>query len=311
MSKLDDSKDMDLEVEKPVDQAQLLPAAGSGVSQKREFESILAGEEGLTTFTAILAMISTIIGGGIVGLPGSFLTFGIPLACVLNIATVFITVASGKLYLKIKAKVPDKPESLYEIGYMLVGRNSIFMIAAICVVNAFGLMLIYFIVFSDTAKQLVSNVSGAEIDAEFYTSRYFYVLSLAALLVPVVLMKELAELDWVGMTLFVAIGLFVIINAYQLLLDDAFPQAGYNVEFIKPDAGWGLISALSVTLVAYSYQQNLFPIYSSLKDKSDENYVKVSYGGLFISFGLYLAVALLSLFMFGEDLESSVLDNIG
>jgi amino acid permease len=46
--------------------------------------------------------------------------------------------------------------------------------------------------------------------------RFFYVFILAALLTPVILKKELAELEWLSFVLFGAIGLFVVINFYQL-----------------------------------------------------------------------------------------------
>ena len=137
-----------------MDNAQLdegaLLGQNSAIEGKRNFESTFAGEEGLTFFTAVLAMISTIIGGGIVGLPYSFLYFGIPLAIVLNIIVVFITILSGKLYLCTKDLIPGQPESLYEIGYMLIGRASLFIIASILIINAFGVVMIYFIVFGDT-----------------------------------------------------------------------------------------------------------------------------------------------------------------
>jgi len=62
---------------------------------------------GLTTFTAILAILSTIIGGGIVGVPYSFYNFGIPIAILLNFLVVIMTYYSGLLYLKAKDLVPD------------------------------------------------------------------------------------------------------------------------------------------------------------------------------------------------------------
>src|SRR6056300_1106951 len=99
-----------------LDKAALLdPNAGSVINGKRNFDSTFAGEEGLTVFTAILAMISTIIGGGIVGLPFSFFWFGIPLAILLNLVVVLLTSLSARLYLATKDLIPDKPESLYEI----------------------------------------------------------------------------------------------------------------------------------------------------------------------------------------------------
>jgi len=59
------------------------------------------------------------------------------------------------LYLKTKDLIPDQPESLFEIGYMVMGRKAIFIIATIQVINALGLMMIYFVVFGDTSAQLI------------------------------------------------------------------------------------------------------------------------------------------------------------
>ncbi len=89
------------------------------------------GQHGLTTFTGILAILSTIIGGGIVSIPYSFISFGIPLAIIFNILAVLMTAYSADLYLACKDVVPDKPESLYEIGYMVMGRSSIFMVGGV------------------------------------------------------------------------------------------------------------------------------------------------------------------------------------
>jgi len=44
--------------------------------------------------------------------------------------------------------------------------------------------------------------------------RYFYVLILAAALTPVILKKEIAELEWLSFVLFGAIGLFILVNLF-------------------------------------------------------------------------------------------------
>jgi len=69
--------------------------------------SMLAKEEGLTLFSGSLALISTCVGGGIVGLPYAFLNLGIPLAIVLNILAILSTIYTVSLYLGIKDAVPD------------------------------------------------------------------------------------------------------------------------------------------------------------------------------------------------------------
>jgi amino acid permease len=98
---------------------------------RKSYRWSFAQDHGLTTFTAVLAILSTIIGGGIVSIPYSFISFGIPLALLLNILAVIMTKYSSLLYLACKDIVPDKPESLYEIGYMVLGRKSIFMVGGI------------------------------------------------------------------------------------------------------------------------------------------------------------------------------------
>lgn len=120
-------------------------------TMRHTYRVSFVGEHGLTTFTGVLAILSTIIGGGIVSIPYSFVSFGIPLAIVANILAVILTIFSCDLYMAAKDIVPDKPSSLYEIGYMVMGRNSIFIVGGVQFLNSFGLMLVYFILFGDTS----------------------------------------------------------------------------------------------------------------------------------------------------------------
>jgi len=239
---------------------------------RHSYRVSFAGEHGLTTFTGVLAILSTIIGGGIVSIPYSFVSIGIPAGILLNILAVIITIFSIDLYLAAKDIVPDKPESMYEIGYMVLGRSSIFMVGFIQFLNALGLMLLYFIVFGDTSAQLVANVwNEGELDV-FWCKRYFYVAILSVLMVPVILKKELAELEWCSWVLFGSIFLFIILNLWELTVDKKFNEAGlgFQTDVWFPDhGGYRTLNAISVTFVAYSYQCNLFPIYTSLKEKNN------------------------------------------
>ena len=77
---------------------------------------------------------------------------------------------SSNMYLYIKDIVPDHPDSLYELGFMIMGRKSIFLLASILIINSFGLCMIYFIVFGDTAGQLVASFTENEtLDSVWYT----------------------------------------------------------------------------------------------------------------------------------------------
>lgn len=183
-------------------------------AMRHSYRVSFAGEHGLTTFTGILAILSTIIGGGIVSIPYSFVSVGIPFGILLNILGVILTIFSIDLWLATKDIVPDKPESMYEIGYMCIARPSIFFVGLAQFTNALCLVMLYFIVFSDTFGQLLANVWNDGVRDVFWTERYFFCLILGFGMLPVVVKKELAELEWCSWVLFGSIVLFIILNIW-------------------------------------------------------------------------------------------------
>ena len=60
--------------------------------------------------------------------------------------------------------MPGKPESLYELGYMLMARKSIFLLSGTLVLNSLGLVMVYFIVFSDTMKSVATDAFQVSAD---------------------------------------------------------------------------------------------------------------------------------------------------
>ena len=106
---------------------------------------------GLSANSGALAIVSTIIGGGIVGLPYAMMLLGFIAGIITNLFFCYVTSLSGLCLLKLRDSIPGKPNSLFEIGYMLQGRKSIFFVCVPKLCLSFGMMMIYFIVFGDTA----------------------------------------------------------------------------------------------------------------------------------------------------------------
>ena len=86
--------------------------------------------------------------------------------------------------------MPGNPESLFEIGFILFKRSSIFMVCFIIIFNSLGLMLIYFIVFGDTLSSVIRTTTSLD-DSNFFTTKPCYIIIITALLIPLVLKKEL------------------------------------------------------------------------------------------------------------------------
>lgn len=83
----------------------------------------------------------------------------------------------------------------------------------IILINSIGLLIIFFSVFGDTAATVVKALFYADEDDtdNFVTKRSCWVLILSILLIPFILMKELAELKAVSVALFSAAIIFVLI----------------------------------------------------------------------------------------------------
>ena len=62
------------------------------------------------------------------------------------------------VYLMLRAKdlSPKHNESMYELGYLLIGRPAIFLICIVNFVYCLGLLMMYFIIFGDTMAELIS-----------------------------------------------------------------------------------------------------------------------------------------------------------
>ena len=64
-------------------------------------------------------------------------------------------------------------------------------------------------------------------------------------------------------------------------------------------------------MLSYTYQQNVYMIYSSLKNKTNEEFMKVNWYGAIVTGLFYILFAITSVFMFGKNLDMMILNNIG
>jgi len=106
---------------------------------------------------------------------------------------------------------------MFELGFITLGRSSIFWICWIILVNSFGLLIIFFNVFGDTTKDAMTQVFWSDVseeDENFGMKRACWVVVLAVLILPFVFQKELAELKLISIGLFVSALIFVATNVF-------------------------------------------------------------------------------------------------
>lgn len=125
------------------------------------------------------------------------------------------------------------------------------------------------------------------------------------------LKKEIKEIRMLAYLLAVCVSLFLILSTSLLLFNPGFEPPDHKVPVVWPERGLQTIVGIGTVMCACSYQQNLFPIYDSLARKTNEEYIKGTYVGLGFCFVIYSGVAIVSICLFGNTLQSSVLTNFG
>jgi len=116
------------------------------------------------------------------------------------------------MYLKAREVCPDTPSSMFEIGFLIMGKKAIYVICFAIFINSFFLIVIFINVWSTTAHAFVTTTWLDGSSTSLLKDRGTYAIGIAVLLLPTTFMKEIAELHIVSMSLFGAAVLFVLIN---------------------------------------------------------------------------------------------------
>ena len=219
---------------------------------------------GLTAFEAGLALLSAIVGGGIVGIPYAMFHTGIPLGLVLNIGVALAGWYTGSLYLTVKNLSPTYVESMYELGFVTMGVSSIYLLSSVVLISGGGCIMIYFIVFSNISVSLYETYDQEDTE-NIFTNRSVYVLALALVMTPLCIKKRLAEMKIVSILLFLAIALFILLFIVQLLTLGSIENHDETYgQYYRVDLSMELITGFNIIVLAYAYHMNLFPTYNSL-----------------------------------------------
>lgn len=159
-------------------------------------------------------------------------------------------------------------------------------------------MMIYFIVFSGLASSLIKlGVSADKLD-KIYCKDGFYVIIIALICLPLCLKREIKELKIASILLFSGIFIFVIVLIWQLAEEGVYAHPDEN--YYNVHVSRNLLTAVSVLLVAYSYQANLFSTFKSMASKKNSNYIKSLSCAIGFSSLVYTLVAILAIFLFGH-----------
>lgn len=128
---------------------------------------------------------------------------------ILNFAAMVQVSYSCRLYFKVK-DLCGGMESLSEIGFKLLGRNSIFLFNGMIFTLCFGLLIAYSNIFSGISTSFYKHLFNKDEEESIFASSQFYIVLLAVLNLPIIFKRSIKELKIISVILFISVTIFVI-----------------------------------------------------------------------------------------------------
>ena len=134
-----------------------------------------------------LAIISTIMGGGIVSIPFAYAVAGIAVGLSIQICIIIAIWISCVLYLQTR-NILRCNTSFSILANLCLGNVSGIILNLLLVFAVFGIMALYMILFSEIAISLIGAKTPAD---SILHSKAFYVTSLSLFISPIIVRKKI------------------------------------------------------------------------------------------------------------------------
>lgn len=260
----------------------------------------------ISSFTAVLTLMNTIIGGGIIALPNVMKNFGIVLGLIIYFFVYALTIFSCLLLLR--AKNNCKKTDYGSIGIYCFKMPGKIMIELIIILNNFGISISYFIIFGTILHKLFHTAFEGN---SFYYSKQFLILLIAIVILPFAFAKNIQKLRVVPYITISAICIYVFVTFYNFFHKVANDDLNTTYNFV-PGSDFEYKSALGcfpTVFLAFTFQFNFFPVYKSLEDASDKKMMKISTIAITLVFFLYCFVGIAGYLSYGSAIQSNFLES--
>lgn len=265
-----------------------------------------------------LAIISTIMGGGIVSIPFAYAVAGIAVGVSVQICVIIAIWISCVLYLQTRTILRCNT-SFSVIANLCLGPISGIILNLLLVFAVFGIMALYMILFSEIAISLIGDAYASD---HFLCQKTFYVCFLSLLISPIVIRKKIQELKMSTYILFAGVICLIVLLSALLFMNGSYD---YRVEqglidestVVKPVRPEGMshleavVDSINIAVASQGFVIALFPIYSSMAREARPHIMKSISAALLFTMGTYTYLSFISISYFGQDnISPSIFNNI-
>ena len=264
--------------------------------------------EGNTTFWGAFIQIgNTILGAGIISLPVVIRYLGFILGIIFIFIIALLTIYSS--YLLLKAHQITRKKKYSSIAHAAMGGKGYIFTNVMIILNNFGLSAVYFRIFGDT----IQNVIGGYVSKDSFLvtnwHNFLYIIIILILMCFIIWTEDFEKfektsfLGMIGIIVYI-ISLFVLF--FYKIYKGFSPFYSHESLFINGEFTNILISLPSVFL-SFSFQFNLFPIYSGLIQRTHHEMLSVTEASIAFCLILYVLSGVCGFLMYGGALNDTIL----
>lgn len=271
-----------------------------------------------TVFGTALAIISTIMGGGIVSIPYAFAVAGLKVGISVQVVVVLAIFVSCILYLRTRTILRCNTQFSI-IANECLGSVSGVVLNTLLVFAVFGILALYMILFSKIAISLLTTSNTPEDSLLF--SKAFYIIILSLMISPIVIRKKVQELSFSTYVLFAGVIFLIVLLTSLLIKDGSYnsrvasgeetPASTSVSETTSTSVFESIMDSLNIAVASQGFVINLFPIYSDMKKSERPKMMRSVVGGLAFTLSTYTLLSVISIAYFGgENIRPSIFENL-
>lgn len=193
---------------------------------------------------------------------------------------------------------------------IIYGNYGGLLMKIIVIVDNFGACCAYYRIFGESTHALM-QVLISDQNSYLLTNwnNYFYILLIFLVMTFLIFKDDIHSLKHISFLGVAAIIVFVlcliIIFIYKYYLGHI---QVFDYSMLFPDGGFiNIITSLPSVFVAYTFQFNVFPIFFTLKSKTNYEMLKATIIGVGFCFIIYLSTGILGFLIYRNQLDDTIL----
>ena len=295
------SSDYDPQYEKYIEN----PEDGDGQNLNEE----TIGKDSIKASGAQIA--NTIMGAGILSISIIMRYLGLLLGIIFIIFLAFCTIYS--VFILIRCHEITGKNGFSMLGKITMGKFGSILIKIIIIINNLGFCIAYFRIFGEVFQTIIQGYVSPDSFWANNWHNFIYIIFCSFIMFYFIFIKNLSALKKVAYMGVSAVLVFTIGLTLLFFYKAVHHYLDSNIswKFLKPNCSFTeAFKMIPSVFLAFLFQFNVFPIYSSLKEKNLDSMMKASKIGVGYSLSNFLVVGIIGFLLYGLNMNETLLNSL-